>query len=247
MTVSRTASPTVLALDSAAGACSAALWRQGRLAGHRYRAMARGHAEALLPMVIETMAAAGAGFDELDLIAATVGPGAFTGLRIGLATARGLALATGVPALGVTTFAAVAEAVPPAERTGRTLLVLLDTKRSDLFAQRFDAELEALGAPAVLSVDALEDWIPDGPVIVAGDGVALARPVLSGLATRCAADIAYATAGDLPDAAHVARIAARLFASGTSRGTSGETPGGLPAVPLYLRAPAVTAPRDAGR
>ena len=231
--MSQAASATVLALDSAAAACSTALWRQGGLVGHRSRAMVRGHSEALLPMVMETMAAAGAGFDEIDLIAATVGPGAFTGLRIGLATARGLALATGVPVFGVTTFAAVAEAVPPAERAGRVLLVLLDTKRDDLFAQRFDADLTALGAPAILSIDALEGWIRDGPVVVAGDGVRLARPVLA----RCAADVAYATAGDAPDAAHVARIAARLC----------ETGGGLPPTPLYLRAPAVTAPRDADR
>lgn len=228
----QTASPTVLALDSAGGACSAALWRRGALAGHRLQPMARGHAEALLPMAVEVMADAKTGFDSLDLIAVTVGPGAFTGLRIGLAAARGLALATGVPALGVTTFAAVAEAVPATERDCRTLLVLLDSKRNDLFAQRFDAGLAPLGAPAILPIDALEGWIPDGPVAVAGDGVALARPVL---ARR--AGVTCVAAGDTPDAAYVARIAARRFAAGEFGGEPG---GLLPAVPLYLRAPAVT-------
>ena len=227
--------PTVLALECAGGACSAALWHCGTLAGHRFLPMARGHAEALVPMATAVVAEAGLRFDDLDLVAVTVGPGAFTGLRIGLAAARGIALATGLPVFGVTTFAVLAESVPAAERAGRRLLALLDTKRGDLFAQLFDGDdLTPLGAPAVLSVDALDAWVPPGPLLAAGDGLSLAAPVLD----RRPDTICVAGDGPALDAAIVARIAARQFLA--------DPEGGLPAVPLYLRPPAVTLPGGEG-
>ncbi|MCB2100253.1 MAG: tRNA (adenosine(37)-N6)-threonylcarbamoyltransferase complex dimerization subunit type 1 TsaB, partial [Rhodobacterales bacterium] len=108
-------SATLLALDSATGACSAAVRAGGALVAHRFQAMARGQAEALMPMAAEVLAEAGLTATDLDGVAVTRGPGAFTGLRIGLSAARGLALAAGVPCLGVTTFQALAEAVPDAE------------------------------------------------------------------------------------------------------------------------------------
>src|SRR5262245_1095256 len=127
----------ILALDSSGGACSVALWRRDAVVARRYRAMTRGHAEALMPMIVETMAAAAEAFPALTAVAVTVGPGAFTGIRIGLAAARGIGLAADIVVTGVTTFAAVAEAVPEAERAGQKLLVLLDSKRGDLFVQQF--------------------------------------------------------------------------------------------------------------
>src|SRR5215470_1069032 len=95
----------ILAFDCSGAACSAALWRRGALAAHRYRTMTRGHAEALMPMLAETVAQAGETFHALTAVAVTVGPGAFTGIRIGLAAARGIGLAATIPVVGVTTFA----------------------------------------------------------------------------------------------------------------------------------------------
>ncbi|MCH7931874.1 MAG: tRNA (adenosine(37)-N6)-threonylcarbamoyltransferase complex dimerization subunit type 1 TsaB, partial [Proteobacteria bacterium] len=92
----------VLALDTATAACSVALWSDGTVLAQRFATMARGHAEALMPMVEAVMAEAGLAFADLDLVATTVGPGTFTGLRVGLAAARGLALAGGLPIVGVT-------------------------------------------------------------------------------------------------------------------------------------------------
>src|SRR3990172_13252867 len=88
---------SILALDTSMGACSAALLRadgKARLLIARQELMARGHAEALLPMVAEIMGEAELPFTKLDLIAATQGPGSFTGVRIAIAAARGLALGT---------------------------------------------------------------------------------------------------------------------------------------------------------
>jgi tRNA threonylcarbamoyladenosine biosynthesis protein TsaB len=96
----------VLAIDTALEACSAAvLDTEGKLVV-RSLPMARGHAEALMPLIAETMSAAGTEFADLDRIAVTIGPGSFTGVRVGVAAARGIALAADKPAVGLTTLAA---------------------------------------------------------------------------------------------------------------------------------------------
>src|SRR5438552_111182 len=99
----------LLAIDTALAACSAAVFDTdtGVIAGESLP-MARGHAEALIPMVARVMAAASIGFDAIDRFAVTVGPGSFTGLRVGVSAARGLALAARKPAVGVTTLTAYA-------------------------------------------------------------------------------------------------------------------------------------------
>lgn len=216
---------TILALDSSGAACSAALWRREGVVAHRYRAMARGHAEALMPMLVETMAEAGEAFSALTAVAATVGPGAFTGIRIGLAAARGIGLAAGVPVIGVTTFAAVAEAVSDAELADRALLVLLDSKRGDVFAQEFTAARVAVGAPAILTPDAILQRPRARPFLLAGDGIAVVRPVLEAAGVA----VGYAAADGPANALSVAPLAARSVAART----------GLPPTPLYLRAPEV--------
>ncbi|MBE0531054.1 MAG: tRNA (adenosine(37)-N6)-threonylcarbamoyltransferase complex dimerization subunit type 1 TsaB, partial [Rhodospirillales bacterium] len=172
----------LLALDTATAACSVAVWVDGTIRAQCLRPMARGQSEALMPMVVAALAEAGLAFADLDAVAATVGPGAFTGLRIGLAAARAMALAAGLPCLGVTTLEAVAANVPEAECQGAAILVVLDAKRADLYAQVFSADLEPLTEPrAVLPAD-LAGLLPEGPVVVAGDAAALAVEVLAGAA-----------------------------------------------------------------
>lgn len=215
----------ILAIDASGAACSAAVWRRGAVVARRFRRMTRGHAEALMPMIVETMTEADESLRGLDAVAVSVGPGAFTGIRIGLAAARGIALAAGIPAVGVTSFSAVAEAVPESERGDRRLIVLLDSKRGDVFVQEFSvslrpAELPEIRAPASFAADRAAEG-----VILAGDGVALVRPHLAGLKP----DLRLSSADGPADAAHVATAAIRLLGSGDI----------LPARPLYLRAPDV--------
>lgn len=190
--------------------------------------MARGQSEALMPMIAEAMAAAGVGWPDVSLIGVTVGPGTFTGIRIGLAAARGLALATGCPVAGIGTCEAIAHGVGRDERSGRTLLVAVDSKRDDLFVQAFDAELVPLGPPAGLSPAAALALLP-GPLVLAGDAagrLADRRP-----------DAVLSSAAPCPDARLVARLAAERHAEGRA----------LPAEPLYLRPPDVTLPKAAGQ
>lgn len=209
----------ILALDSATSSCSAALWADGRVLARRQAGMARGQSEALVPMVAEVMAEAGLRFDDLDLLAATVGPGAFTGIRIGLATARALALATGLPLAGISTLEAVAAAVPA---DGRPLMVALDSKREEAWVQAFAADRSPLTEPAALppaeaAALAGPDWT------VAGDAAGLVLPLLPG---------AILAAARFPDAAVVAALAAERWAAGTA----------LAPEPLYLRPADVTCP-----
>lgn len=220
----------VLGLDTATSGCSAALWDDGRVLARRSEPMARGQAEALVPMAAAVLADAGVAFAALDRIAVTVGPGAFTGLRIALAAARGFALGIGVPVAGVTSFAAVAHGIAPEERAGRPLLVAVDSRRAEPYLQRFGPDLEPVGEPAMLSADAVAGWLAgwtDGPLLVAGDGAGSLRAALAGRPGT-----AFAGGSGIPDAAVVAALGARGDA-------------GLAPRPLYIRPPDVTMPRGA--
>src|SRR5580693_9283048 len=100
----------VLAIDTALGACSAAVLdtADGGIVASESLAMARGHAEALMPLVARVMQTACLAFHDLDRVVVTTGPGSFTGLRVGIAAARGLGVATGLPVIGVSTLSAYA-------------------------------------------------------------------------------------------------------------------------------------------
>lgn len=219
----------ILALDSALSACSVAVLAEGGVRAVRRQAMARGQAEALLPMVRAALREAGLGFGDLDRLAVTVGPGSFTGLRIGLAAARGLALATGLPLAGITTLEALAAATDPAARLGRTTVALIDSRRGDVFMQAFDAAAAPLSDPASADPAALDAVLPAGPLLLAGD----AAPAVLERLRDAGRDAVLAADSDAPDPVAVARLAAARPLSGG------------PVTALYLRAPDVTLPQAA--
>ena len=219
----------VLAFDCSTQACSVAVRIDGRSVVSRRVPMARGQSEALLPMVIQALAEANLAWADLTLIGVTVGPGTFTGVRIGLAAARGMALAGSVPLAGVTTTEAVANSVPAAERGGRTLVVAIDGKRADLFLQAFSEDLTALGQPIALLPEVAARQFP-GPLLLAGDAV--------GRLFALRPDAVLSQASGVPDPAIVAALAEARFLGGLA----------LPPNPLYLRPADVTlAKLGAGR
>jgi tRNA threonylcarbamoyl adenosine modification protein YeaZ len=150
----------LLAFDSALGACSVVVWCGDSVAARRAERRARGHAEALMPMIEAAMVESGLAFAGLDHLAVTVGPGTFTGIRIGLAAARGLGLATGLGVLGVTTLETVAAGARETVRDGEAIVVALDARRGEVYTQTFDPELRALDAAAACApaVAAAPNW-----------------------------------------------------------------------------------------
>jgi len=143
----------ILAIDTALEACAAAVLdtAQGIVLARESIAMTRGHAEALMPLIERVMAASGGSFDALDRIAVTVGPGSFTGLRVGIAAARGLALAAGKPAIGLTTLAAFAAPLI-AEDDTLPVVTAIDARHEHIYLQVFGPGGRTLVPPRVASL-----------------------------------------------------------------------------------------------
>ncbi len=206
----------VVAFDTALAACSVALYDASRdeILAARLKPMARGHAEALPGMIEAVMAEAGMAMASLDRIAVTRGPGTFTGVRIGLATARGLALGINRPVCAMTTLEALAVGIP----TPRPALVasVIDARRGEIYMQIFEVDGTAADAARLVSLETAVRQIQPGTLLV-GTGTAVL------IAAGCRGLPAMAPA--LPDAAVFVRQAAKL------RPDKGALD------PLYLRAP----------
>ena len=181
-------------------------------------------------MIQDVMSEAGFDFAALDAIAVTLGPGGFTGVRIGLATARGLALACGLPMLGLSSFLTVAGAVPDIERQDRRIAVMLDAKRSDLYLQVFGPDLVPLAEPSCVAPADLAARLPAGRLVLAGDAVAQG---LAELGDARNGRFVISAAPEQADAAILAELAAGLPLPDS------EAPWPRP---LYLRPPDVTLP-----
>jgi len=218
----------LLAFDCSGAACSAAVWRDGAVRSQVFVEMERGQAEHILPQIARVMDEARLSFDELEAIATIVGPGSFTGLRIGLAAARGVALASGKKLIALDAFEAFLAAIPIDCATGLPILVAVDSRRGPVFAQLFGPDRQKIGEPAQVERDALLAFVPDGPVAIAGDGQAA-------FAALNQARFMMLTDHFRIRAAAVARAAALLGPDGLDR---------LPLSPLYLRPPDVTMPKQ---
>ena len=124
--------PCILAFDTSAAHCAAALLVGDRIVASSFEPMEKGQAERLLPLCEDLLAAAGLGWCDLTAIAVGTGPGNFTGVRIAVAAARGLALSLGVPAIGVTRLEALAHGLP------RPLMVVEDARRGEVYVQEYN-------------------------------------------------------------------------------------------------------------
>jgi tRNA threonylcarbamoyladenosine biosynthesis protein TsaB len=214
----------ILALDTSMGACSAAVL-SGSDGAHklfaRQSAMERGHAEALMPMVAEVMAQARLEFSDLDLIAATTGPGSFTGVRIAIAAARGLALVTKAKLFGADSLTVMARtARDSGVATDMPLVVAVDARRGMLYFGAYDAAGNRREGPLLISPDSAARLLPRELRIAVGNGAHLLAEAVKDAA------VVEAILPDLqPSAAALAKIALE----------SGETTSTLR--PLYLRPP----------
>lgn len=219
----------VLAFDTCLGAASAAVrWRDAGGAWQecsRRELRERGQAERLMPMLAEVMADAGLAFSDLERIAVTVGPGSFTGVRVGVAAARGLALASGLPVVGATSLAVMAqqaaELLGPALE-GRTLAVAADARRGMIYLQLVAAGAAPVGEAMLVALEDCGAVLQAKRVTIVGPAAQIAVAAIA-----AAGGHAEAALTDLqPDARALARMAASL------------TPMS-PVQPLYLRLPDV--------
>jgi tRNA threonylcarbamoyladenosine biosynthesis protein TsaB len=219
----------VLAIDTALGACAAAVLDAGEdkiLAGETL-AMLRGHAEALVPLIARVMEHAQIGFRQLDRIAVTTGPGSFTGLRVGISAARGISLASGTPAAGVSTLAAYA-APHIADNDDEPVMTAIDARHGHVYLQVFGGGGRTLVGPQIVSLRDAARTVSRRPRLVGSAAALVAAAWPGGEKPPAVIDMRPA-----PDIAWVARLGSAADAA-------------APPKPLYLRAPDAQ-PQDAAR
>jgi tRNA threonylcarbamoyladenosine biosynthesis protein TsaB len=211
----------VLAIDTALEACSAAILdtEQATMVASETQIMVRGHAEALMPMLDAVMSRSALQFSDLDRIAVTTGPGSFTGLRVGIAAARGIGLAAGKPVVGLTTLAALAAPYIAADDSV-AIAAAIDARHEHVYLQLFGAGGRTLIPPRIVPLSEAVRAAAAASARLVGSGarmIAAAWPRLEGptlVDERRAADIDW-----------VARLGAAADEAQA------------PPKPLYLRAP----------
>lgn len=201
-------------------ACSVCVYDAGTglVLGARHEFMDRGQAEALAPMVQDTMALAGVAFKDLTRIAVTTGPGTFTGVRIGLAMARGLGVALNIPMTGINSLAAIA-----CNETAGDLpiVVAVDARDNEIYFAAFDQSGKEITAPTIVTLTNGYRFMPSGPARIVGTAAGLLLHQLDGQ------PYLYSDVGDLPVAQNFVKLVASIPTST------------VPPEPLYLRPPDV--------
>lgn len=212
----------VLAIDTALGACSVCVWEAGRAdpLGLESELMERGHAEALVPMIERVVAGTKGGFSALDRISVAIGPGSYTGLRVGVSAARALALAIGKPAIGITTLAALA-APQIAVGEGTPVAAVIDARHADVYLQLVAPNGRTLLAPRQSPAREAARAIGAGPVRLVGSGA----PKLGVEAWTIGLDATIIESSASADIMWIARLGALA------------EPDDAPPKPLYLKAP----------
>jgi tRNA threonylcarbamoyl adenosine modification protein YeaZ len=212
----------LLAIDTALDACAACVFSTegGKALASESLVMARGHAEALMPLIARVMDKADVAFSDLDRVAVTVGPGSFTGLRVGISAARGIALASGKPAVGVSTLAAYA-APHIASEDGARIVVAIDAKHGNVYLQVFGSAGRTVVTPQIATVPEAMHAARAEPARIIGSGAPL---IAAGWPAGEAPPLLVQ-----PDSAPAIEWVARLGAAVRKTDVSPK--------PLYLRAP----------
>lgn len=212
----------ILAIDTALDACAACVLARDAAEPVAAESMAleRGHAEALLPLVERIVAAVEGGFAALDRIAVTIGPGSYTGLRVGIAAARAIGLAAGLPVVGVTTLSALMAPLVSNERR-RVVAAAISARHGQFYFQVVAPGGRTVIPPTLIGLRDAIRLIGTGPVTLTGSGAA----VIAVEALTAGLDVLVQHPAGAPDIAWVARL-----------GLAAEPAQALPK-PLYLRAP----------
>lgn len=219
----------VLAIDTALGACSACVADSDTVEplAQETIVMERGHAEALLPLVDRVAARVEGGFAALDRVAVSIGPGSYTGLRVGIAAARAIGLAAGVPVVGVTTLSALLAALV-GDHNRRLLAAAVLARHKQVYFQAISPDGQSIVPPSLLPTRDAARLLGAGPVTLIGSGAPAVAADAGGI------DLAVHDARPSPDILWVARL-----------GLIADPAQALPK-PLYLRGPDARPQSDAG-
>ena len=160
-----------LAIDTSARLCAACVYDAAHSAvlGQSVEDIGRGHAERLFPVIDQALHAASRTYDDIERLGVCIGPGSFTGVRVGVSAMRGLALALSRPVVGITAFEALAMNAP----RGRPVLIVQDARRGEVYAQLFDGKGAEAAAPAAMSFAAAAGLARQHRAVLLGSGAPL--------------------------------------------------------------------------
>jgi tRNA threonylcarbamoyladenosine biosynthesis protein TsaB len=211
----------VLALDTALASCSVCLFdaERDKVLASETAMLGRGHAEALLPMLERVVAKLDGGWTKIARIGVVIGPGSFTGLRVGIAAARAAALAIGCPAIGISTLAALASPLV-AVSEGVAIAAAIDARHGNLFFQTFSPDGQPRGEPAALSLEEAVARVGEEPVHLVGSASASLQAAL----LRAGGSVKSSLTEAMPDIVCVAKLCAAA------------DPRKAPPDPLYVKA-----------
>ncbi|MBL0941898.1 MAG: tRNA (adenosine(37)-N6)-threonylcarbamoyltransferase complex dimerization subunit type 1 TsaB [Alphaproteobacteria bacterium] len=222
----------ILGIDTTLDQCSVALLRGTECLSDSQQ-MQRGQAEILMPKIITLLRKADVSFSDLNMIAVTVGPGSFTSLRIGLATAKGLSLAAQIPIVGFKTFEVLAHSIPTSENNDSNLLVAIDSLRADIYCQLYNPQLIEIESATTLFPEDILNYTGFKNLRAIGNGIHALKEQLS----QYHPHVIFPELGASPTSEVLCQMAMKLspldYQNSDLRACQ----------PFYLRPPDVTLPR----
>ena len=177
--------PTILYIETATDVCSVALSKGSEIIGLKEEAGGNNHAKHLLPFVDEVLKQAGVSMTEINGVAVSIGPGSYTGLRIGVSTAKGIAYTAGIPVMAVSTLESIAQGAKTlwAESSSEQpqIIPMIDARRMEVFTTRYDFDMRSLEeiSSKIVDENTFAELLSKEKVLFCGNGMPKCKEILS--------------------------------------------------------------------
>ena len=198
--------PILLHIETATDVCSGALSRGSEIIGLKEEAGGNNHAKNLLPFVDDVLKQSGVSMSEINGVAVSIGPGSYTGLRIGVSTAKGIAYTAGIPVMAISTLESIAQGAKQLWSETSTepvqIIPLIDARRMEVFTTRFDYDMQPLEDVSAKIVDenTFAELLSEQKVLFCGNGMPKCRELLSAFSNACFIDAPISAKNMLPTA-----------------------------------------------
>ena len=198
--------PTILYIETATDVCSVALSKGSEIIGLREEAGGNNHAKHLLPFVDEVLKQAGVSMTEINGVAVSIGPGSYTGLRIGVSTAKGIAYTAGIPVMAISTLGSIAQGAKTlwTETSSDQLQIvpMIDARRMEVFTTRYDFDMRSLEeiSSKIVDENTFAELLSKEKVLFCGNGMPKCRELLSTFPNACFAEAPISAKNMLPAA-----------------------------------------------